>query len=147
MKASRTDIWRDEPNLEPDTVLPSQFFSLPGRGASLQPEKHLMVAVLADAVGAVQKNVTARDRRARLLFVEAMEWFQSDDTDWPFSFVNICHALGLEPGYLRSGMRRWCDLQRAAGDRAKVVRLPFSRVHGGRPHRVTGRAVGMGGYA
>jgi hypothetical protein len=147
MKASRTNGWRDESALEPDTVLPSQFFSLPGGGASLQPEKHLMVAVLAEAVGTVQKNVTARDGRAQRLFMEAIEWFESDHTDWPFSFVNLCHALGLEPGHLRSGLRRWCDRQRAAGDRAKVVRLPFSRVHGGPQHRVTGRAAGVGGYA
>ncbi len=147
MRASTMGSWCDDSNLEPQTVLPSQFFSLPERGGSLQPERRLMAAVLADAVGAVQKNVTARDRRARRIFVEAMEWFESEDADWPFSFVNLCDALGLEPGCLRSGLRRWCDHQRAAGDATGRARLPLSPVHEGRWHGVTGGTLRMGGYA
>ncbi len=28
---------------------------------------------------------------------EAKQWFLSDQPDWPFSFVNLCETLGLEP--------------------------------------------------
>jgi hypothetical protein len=30
-----------------------------------------------------------------------------DDSTWLCSFVNICNVLGLDPDYLRTGLRRW----------------------------------------
>jgi len=129
--------------LEPETVLPTQFFDRFRIDASLQPEKRLMLAVLEDAVGTFQKHVTATNRRARRLFVEAEEWFESRTTDWPFSFENVCVGLGLEPEYLRNGLRRWRDAQLAGREQsAKVVRFPFRRVNG-RRHTITGRPVGL----
>jgi hypothetical protein len=129
--------------LEPETVLPSQFFDRFRIDASLQPEKRLMLAVLEDAVGTFQKYVTATNRRARRLFVEAEEWFEAPSSDWPYSFENVCVALGLEPEYLRSGLRRWRDAQVTQPEEsAKVVRFPFRRVNG-RRHSITGRPVGL----
>ena len=59
----------DEPaggsGLEPETILPSQFFDRFQIDASLQPEKRLMLAVLEDAVGTFQKYVTATGRRGQ----------------------------------------------------------------------------------
>jgi hypothetical protein len=31
----------------------------------------------------------------------------SDDSSWPFSFVNICDALGLHAAHLRAALARW----------------------------------------
>ena len=106
--------------LEPETVLPSQFFARPTVDASLQPEKRLMLAVLEDAVGTFQKYANARDRAGQKLFAEVEDWFASDDQEWPYSFVNICHALGLEPAYLRRGLARWRDRQRDARGRRRA---------------------------
>jgi hypothetical protein len=129
--------------LEPETVLPAQFFSRTQIDAGLQPEKRLMLAVLEDAVGTYQKYALARDRRAQALFVEAEAWFASDDTEWPYAFLNVCHALDIEVDYLRQGLRRWRDSQHAASQAgAKVLRFPFRRVNGTR-HQVTGRPVGL----
>jgi hypothetical protein len=129
--------------LEPETILPSQFFERFRIDASLQPEKRLMLAVLEDAVGTFQKFATASGRRGRRLFAEAEEWFTSEDGTWPFAFHNICQALGLEPSYIRSGLRRWRSAQEAGGvESAKVVRFPFRRVNG-RRHSITGRPVGL----
>jgi hypothetical protein len=129
--------------LEPETVLPGQFFERLTIDASLQPEKRLMLAVLEDAVGTFQKHAGTPSRRGQKLFVEAEEWFDSDDGDWPFAFVNVCQALGIEPGYLRVGLRRWQEHHRDLGDDSpKVVRFPFRRVNG-RRHSITGRAVGL----
>jgi hypothetical protein len=129
--------------LEPETILPSQFFERFQIDASLQPEKRLMLAVLEDAVGTFQKFATASGRRGRRLFAEAEEWFSSEDTAWPFAFRNICQALSLEPSYIRSGLRRWRSDQEAGGvESAKVVRFPFRRVNG-RRHSITGRPVGL----
>lgn len=129
--------------LEPETILPSQFFDRFRIDATFQPEKRLMLAVLEDAVGTFQKHVTATNRRARRLFVEAEEWFGSDSTDWPYSFENVCVALGLEAEYLRRGLRRWQEAQvQQPEECAKVVRFPFRRVNG-RRHSITGRPVGL----
>jgi len=129
--------------LEPETVLPSQFFDRVHIDASLQPEKRLMLAVLEDGVGTFQKHAGATGRRARRLFAEAEDWFASDDSGWPFAFVSICQALGLEPLYLRKGLRQWHEQQGTPdATSAKVVRFPFRRVNGSR-HSISGRPVGL----
>jgi hypothetical protein len=129
--------------LEPEVVLPSQFHGRGGLDASLQPEKRLMLAVLEDAVGTFQKYVWSRDRAGQRLLAEVEEWFNSDDVDWPYSFVNISHSLGLDVGYMRDGLRRWKQQQLDARvDGVKVVRFPFRRVNGSR-HAITGRAPGL----
>src|SRR3954466_16345377 len=110
--------------LEPETILPAQYFDRIQIDASLQPEKRLMLAVLEDGVGTFQKYAGVTGRRARRLFAEAEEWFASDDTAWPFTFVSICQSLGLEPEYLRRGLRKWESEQSARGeDSSKVVRF------------------------
>ena len=129
--------------LEPETVLPAQFFDRVHVDASLQPEKRLMLAVLEDAVGTFQKYVHASGRRGRKLFLEAEEWFDSPDTGWPFAFESICQALGLEAAYVRAGLWRWRDARISHPERsAKVLRFPFRRVNG-RRHSITGRPVGL----
>jgi hypothetical protein len=129
--------------LEPETILPSQYFDRVQIDASLQAEKRLMLAVLEDAVGTFQKYAGVSGRRARRLFAEAEEWFSSTDAQWPFAFVNICQALSLEPEYIRRGLRRWQQLQLTRGEESgKVVRFPFRRVNG-RRHSITGRPVGL----
>jgi len=129
--------------LEPEVVLPSQFYGKGGLDASLQPEKRLMLAVLEDAVGTFQKYTWARDRSGQRLLAEVEEWISSDDVEWPYSFVNICHSLGLDVDFMRDGLRRWKqDQLDARVDGVKVVRFPFRRVNGSR-HAITGRAPGL----
>lgn len=141
--ARRIDESGSPVGLEPETVLPSQFFDRVQIDASLQPEKRLMLAVLEDAVGAFQKYATAATRRGRRLFGEAEEWFEDAASDWPFAFENVCQALALEPAYIRSGLRRWRARQIAHPESsARVIRFPFRRVNG-RRHSITGRPVGL----
>ena len=129
--------------LEPESVLPSQYFAQAAVDASLQPEKRLMLAVLEDAVGTFQKYVWARDRAGQRLLAEVEEWFESNDIEWPYSFVNICHSLNLDVDFMREGLRRWKQQQLDARvDGVKVVRFPFRRVNGSR-HAITGRAPGL----
>jgi hypothetical protein len=66
-----------------------------------------MRAVLEDALGCYQKQFVSHTRRERRLAQEAEEWVFSDNDRWLFSFVNICRALGLEPEYLRRGLKQW----------------------------------------
>jgi hypothetical protein len=129
--------------LEPETVLPVQFSTGGTLDASLQPEKRLMLAVLEEGVGTFQKYALSHDRAGQRFFMEAEEWFESDEIEWPFALVNICHTLGIEVDYLRGGLRRWKEQQHAASVMGgKVIRFPFRRVNGTR-HSVTGRAPGL----
>lgn len=98
----------------PDSLLDAY---LPRSQTSLQPEKRLMVAVLEDAVETLRRHGAARDHRGHRLFLETSTWFASNDATEHFSFLNICHALDLEPSYLRAGLRRLRQAQPAAPHR------------------------------
>jgi hypothetical protein len=38
---------------------------------------------------------------------EAEEWISNQDRSYPFSFDNICDALGFDANYMRQGLARW----------------------------------------
>lgn len=119
--------------LDPDTLLPSQFFRGDPGGVSAQPEKRLMLAVLEDAFGTLQRHAAARTGAGQQHFADVEAWIAADDAQWPFSFLNICHAVGLEPAYLRAGLRRWRDRLRTASDGPSIViRSPFRHTSGSR---------------
>lgn len=79
-------------------VMSADVGDLPSSVFDGQPERLLMLAVLLDAVGIVRRPSNGRRR----LFDEARDWLLSDDMLWPFSFVNICDTLDLDPGRLRT---------------------------------------------
>ncbi len=85
------------------------------------PEKRLMLAVLEDAAATVSRcagRQTSPDQRA----VEEVErWYSSEDGHWPFSFINVCDALGLDPSCLRRGFLR---LRRSAASGHATRTLP-----------------------
>ena len=88
-------------------VLPEQFYNTTANLSHGRPEAALMHAVLEDAVNCVREGLRATNRRKQRLAREAEEWLLSDDSQWPFSFLNICTVLGLEPQYIRRGLSRW----------------------------------------
>jgi|SRR5215813_6856875 len=93
--------------LEADTILPVQFYA---RSASLTPQLKLRAAVLEEAFHCVNlkvsisgtQNRSAAERRRYTARDETVAWFASDDRDWPYSFVNICEALDLDPEAVRA---------------------------------------------
>ena len=66
-----------------------------------------MLAVLDNAVECFQKYVLARRQREKRLFQEAEAWILETDSDWFFSFENICETLQLYPDYIRQGLLCW----------------------------------------
>ena len=86
-------------------VLPEQFFSV-SHAHTNQPEAALMRAVLEEALTCFQYQFYIRHDKARRLARDAEAWFFSDDTTWPFAFVNICAVLQLDPSYIRRGLRQ-----------------------------------------
>lgn len=88
-------------------VLPEQFFPLPSNAHTGRPEVSLMRAVLEDAVNCFQYRFQATGRRNQRLAQEAEAWFFNNGKEGPFTFLNICTVLGLDPQYIRMGLRRW----------------------------------------
>jgi hypothetical protein len=92
---------------QPDALLNDQYMENFRGKAQPVGEKALLLAVLEDAVRCFQDNVLPGNGKKQMLFEDAERWLFSDAADWLFSFVSICAALGLEPGYIRQGLRRW----------------------------------------
>lgn len=88
-------------------VLPEQFHNAPDVTYKRRGEVALMYAVLDDAITCFQNGSLATSRRAQRLAREAEAWFFAEDPAWLFSFVSICAVLGLDPDYIRVGLRRW----------------------------------------
>lgn len=91
---------------EPHTVLPAQYFNSLRRRTEFNGERRLMLAILEDAVDCYRKHAAAVDHRGRQLFEEAQSWIDAADSNWLFSFQNICDVLGLDSAYIRSGLRK-----------------------------------------
>ena len=87
--------------LEPDIFLPSQFYGSGGLSRKLEGEKRLMIAILKDAVECLDKFRGSRSSSGRSHYLSALEWVQDENTEWLFSFTNICDLLGFDPNYLR----------------------------------------------
>lgn len=83
---------------ENDAVLPDQYLSR--RRGGLSPEQRLLFAVLEDALTIYRRRADCWRSRAER--AEVVDWMMSDDLTWPFSFVNCCEGLGLDPGAVRS---------------------------------------------
>ncbi|MGE0683865.1 MAG: hypothetical protein AB7P69_23555 [Candidatus Binatia bacterium] len=93
--------------LPPAAVLPEQFYGSPVGAHASRGEVALMRAVLEDAIECFQKQSRKSGRRAQRLAREAKEWLFTDDQQWPFSFLNICHVLDIDPGYIRRGLKQF----------------------------------------
>ena len=89
-------IWLDAHLILPEQMTPRR---------PLDPERRLMLAVLQEAVAGY---LAGGQRSARERVLEIEQWFASEDTTWPYSFGNLCDALGLD----RSAVRRALFLQR-----------------------------------
>ena len=75
-----------------------------------EPQKRLMLAVLQTVLDDCHGTATRRsagngvplDRRA---YLQARAYVESPDRSWPFSFENICEAVGLDADGIRRELR------------------------------------------
>jgi hypothetical protein len=80
--------------IRPSEGGPELFFGAEAGPASC-PETALLCAVLENAFVCFHNRFDTSESRA------AENWFLSDDARAIFSFVSVCEALGLEPGFIR----------------------------------------------
>jgi len=101
-------------SLRVDPTLIEALFGREVRNGPVAAERELMVAVLEDAIECFRKYSMSRAGVGPRLFDEAKVWLFTDDERQPFSFLNICEALRLDPGYIRRGILAW-NTQRTPG--------------------------------
>lgn len=96
---------------QPDPLTPYDYLRTSRRTVHLDPEKHLMHAILEEAIKTYRLHVSTKSKREHKLFLEAELWIMDRNDDWLFSFENLCEVLGLDPDFVRSGLARWKEQQ------------------------------------
>ena len=90
---------------EGDPAVAHQYLDSLRRTDRLEPEIGLLRALLQDAIYDYRKYAHARDCIGRERFREAEAWLMGSSDDWIFSFSSVCEHLGLDPNYIRRGLR------------------------------------------
>jgi hypothetical protein len=117
----------------PDIITPEQYGDRIRPASADRPEVRLMLAVMENGIAtylryAIEARIPAK-RRARRLFGEAKAWVESDDISWPYSFANLCTALGFDVGEMRRGLG--CMQTNAPAERPSP-RFSIRRINGSR---------------
>jgi len=83
-------------------MLPVQYLRA-ADGRRMEPHKRLMLAVLQTVVDDCRRLVVraAGGSAERRMTEEAKAYIASTDRNWPFSFENLCEAMGLDADCLR----------------------------------------------
>jgi hypothetical protein len=102
---------RDEQDETPQTQVRDRS------AAPIEGEKRLMLAVLERAVDDFRTYANVPTGRGRWLFMEVTAWFDSPATG-PFDFEGICQATGLDPDFVKRGLRRG---SRGAGHKSRTL--------------------------
>ena len=69
--------------------------------ASGTNQKDLAAGVLKQAAQDLRRFHGATSPIERELYLDAYRWVISDDSSWPFSFLNVCQLLNLTPDIVR----------------------------------------------
>ena len=106
----------------PDVITPQQYYDSRHDDSAIAPVKRLMMAVLEDALRCFQNNSDANSGPRKRLFAEAEQWLCGEAGDGPFSFDTVCETLGIEPNFLRGGLRDWRNQQLAGDSNRRLAR-------------------------
>jgi hypothetical protein len=88
-----------------DAGTQQQYFDTFRRSEHLEPERALLLAILEDAIHCYRKFAGARSRAGQEQFREAEQWLMDGGNGWVFAFDHVCDFLGLDPEYIRRGLR------------------------------------------
>jgi hypothetical protein len=118
--------------------------------ASGSGERALMRAVLEDAIRCLG-GAGGPSRLRPTLAAEARRWVTEGDRHWPYSFENICDALGLDADHVRARLlERSAEVELSdAAPAARTRREPppehaiVSMIREGHPLRVVAETFGI----
>jgi hypothetical protein len=97
-------------------------------------QRDLASGVLKQAARDLRRFHGATSAVRRELYLDAYHWVISDDSSWPFSFLNVCPLLNLEPESLRqellteSSLGLFSYLGRRGGRAARSFQIFFNRI-------------------
>jgi hypothetical protein len=63
--------------------------------------KDLAAEILRQAAADLRRFHGATSAVEREFYLDAYRWLTSDDSSWPFSFLNVCRLLNLAPETVR----------------------------------------------
>ena len=82
----------------------AQFEDLTAEVRTAKPKKGLAKGVLSQAAKDLRLFQAAKDPVSQALYMDAYSWVFSDDTSWPYSFVNVCQLLGVSVEFTRNDL-------------------------------------------
>jgi len=96
-------------NLEPDLVLPEQFF--PEQQPNWSGELSLLWTVFSDGIEIFRKEVIL-GREHSEAYVETVQWIEATGLESIFSFDRLCELFALNPVKVRRSLFVWRERQR-----------------------------------
>ena len=102
--------------------------------ASGTNQKDLAAGVLKQAAQDLRRFNSATSAVERELYLDAYSWLTSEDSSWPFSFVNVCQLLNLPAESLRqelltdASLGLFSYLARRGGRAARSFPIFFNRI-------------------
>ena len=97
-------------------------------------QKDLATGVLKQAAQDLRRFHGATSAIERELYLDAYRWAISDDSSWPFSFLNVCQLLNLAPESLRqelltdASLGLFSYLARRGGRAARSFQIFVNRI-------------------
>jgi hypothetical protein len=90
------------PPLRSLASLDKEFAVASDKSNAIEPERALAAGVLRQAASDLRRFRESEDAVGREMYSDARSWFNSDDSEWPYSFINVCHSLGIAPENIRN---------------------------------------------
>lgn len=85
-----------------DTMKPTPSDEIMNTLAGGAPEVALAKGVLTQAKRDLRRFRRSEDPVGREMYRDAYSWVASNDSTWPYSFLNVCEALGFRVEALRA---------------------------------------------
>jgi len=105
-------------SLEPDFVLPEQFY------AEQQPnwsgEISLLWTVFSDGIESFRKEVLFGRERGEV-YLETLQWIEATNLESIFSFDRLCELFNMNPTKVRHSLYGWRERQHATAQPARAA--------------------------
>jgi hypothetical protein len=105
-------------SLEPDFVLPEQFY------AEHQPnwsgEISLLWTVFSDGIESFRKEVLLGRERGEV-YLETLQWIEAANLESIFSFDRLSELFNMNPTKVRKSLYSWRESQHATGQAARAA--------------------------
>jgi hypothetical protein len=104
--------------LEPDSILPEQFF--PEQQPTWSGEMSLLWTVFSDGLESFRKEVSLGNEQSEA-YLETIDWIHETGQDRVFSFENLCEVFGLNPTWVRNSLHDWRERYRLSATHSKAA--------------------------